>query len=855
MPRRENCPGPERLQEWLAGALPEDQREALATHIEICAPCREEVERLLSATEVLGGLTPGAGDSGEFRGPALGPALDALKQTARPNPRDHDTTEHSPKGASTAVGSEHWGEPTRIQEPDRPSKSTVRIGPYQVIERVGRGGMGEVFRAMDPALDRVVAVKVLTPALAGSPEARRRFLREARAAAAVCHEHVVTIHAVDDSGEQPYLVMQYIAGDSLQQKIDRQGALGLKEILRIGMQVATGLSAAHGQGLVHRDIKPANILLENGVERVKITDFGLARAASDPGLTRPGMIVGTPNYMSPEQARGESVGPRSDLFSLGGVLYAMATGEPPFSADSAVAVLRKVSDDPPRPIRELNPEVPRWLVEIVDQLMSKRSEGRPSSAEEVAEQLRRHLADLQCSPTAKVEPSRRALARNAIRTTLALTLALGTVVAAGALAVHQGLWSTSPSVPRPPAAPPPIVPGPTPEQADVLIERGTEAALRDDHRAAVDLFSEGIRVDPSSLAARIGRGRAYGRLGDWPRALADLDQAIRQDLRNAIAFEERAYVRMRSGDFPAAVADANIALRLDPGRSYAVAHRGAALIGLGQWARARADFDAFIHEIPDEPWSHYHRSICRGKLGDSDGELADLDKAVALSPGQARFHYQRAMCLILRRELDKAMDAAETTIRLSPGQPIVLRLRGWVRVQTGDYAQALADYQSAFSDHPLDLVERADLASVEALAGEYSAAEEDFQEALKMDPNNAWVRGRRALYLYAAQGQHDRAISDCDEALKLDPGLAEASLNRGLSRLAKGDASGAVEDFNLALNPGQKYAITFKGLLSSRYAELHRARAEALERLGDPKAAMADREEADRLDRKSGEER
>src|SRR5437588_6254974 len=145
-------------------------------------------------------------------------------------------------------------------------------------------------------------------------------------------------HAVEEAGPVPYLVMEYVRGSSLQDRLDQSGPLELKEILRIGMQIASGLAAAHAQGLVHRDIKPANILLENGVERVKLTDFGLARAVDDASLTQSGVVAGTPMYMSPEQADGLPVDCRSDLFSLGSVLYAMCTGRPPFRAPSAVAV-------------------------------------------------------------------------------------------------------------------------------------------------------------------------------------------------------------------------------------------------------------------------------------------------------------------------------------------------------------------------------------------------------------------------------------------------------------------------------------------------------------------------------------
>src|SRR5665213_1640600 len=214
---------------------------------------------------------------------------------------------------------------------DKPG-SLGRLGHYEIQEVIGRGGMGIVLRAFDDKLHRVAAIKVMAPHMPANGAARQRFVREARAAAAVRDEHVVGVYAVEDAAEAPYLVMEYIAGVSLQERLDRSGPLEVKEVLRIGLQAASGLAAAHAQGLVHRDIKPANILLENHVERVKITDFGLARAAADASLTQEGVIAGTPMYMSPEQAEGRQVDQRSDLFSLGSVLYAMCTGHAPFRA-------------------------------------------------------------------------------------------------------------------------------------------------------------------------------------------------------------------------------------------------------------------------------------------------------------------------------------------------------------------------------------------------------------------------------------------------------------------------------------------------------------------------------------------
>ena len=270
-----------------------------------------------------------------------------------------------------------------------------RLDHYEIIELVGHGGMGAVLRAFDTKLSRVVAVKVMAPELAANPTAVKRFLREAKAAAAVHHDHVVTIHAIEEMHRPPYLVMQFIEGQTLQQKIDKEGALELAEILRIGSQAAAGLAAAHKLGLIHRDVKPANILLENGVERVKITDFGLARAADDVEVTQTGIIAGTPQYMSPEQARGEVMDARGDLFSLGSVLYTMCTGRPAFRAETTMGVLKRVCEDAPRPIREVNAEIPAWLEAIVTRLLAKNPAERFESAAEVAEQLSQHLAHLQ----------------------------------------------------------------------------------------------------------------------------------------------------------------------------------------------------------------------------------------------------------------------------------------------------------------------------------------------------------------------------------------------------------------------------------------------------------------------------
>lgn len=270
-----------------------------------------------------------------------------------------------------------------------------RIGRYEIERLIGSGGMGIVLKGFDTELHRVVAIKVLKPHLAHNGAARRRFAREAQSAAAVVHEHVIPIHDVLTDGETPYLVMQFVPGQSLQARVDERGPLETKEVLRIARQAAAGLAAAHAQGVVHRDVKPANILLEESVERVLISDFGLARTVDDATLTRTGVVAGTPHYMSPEQATGQPVDQRSDLFSLGSSIYFMCTGRPPFRAEHALAILNRICNDPHRPVDEVNSDVPAELAEVVDRLLSKNPADRFRDAHEVERQLEAILVQLQ----------------------------------------------------------------------------------------------------------------------------------------------------------------------------------------------------------------------------------------------------------------------------------------------------------------------------------------------------------------------------------------------------------------------------------------------------------------------------
>jgi serine/threonine protein kinase len=266
-----------------------------------------------------------------------------------------------------------------------------RLGPYRVLKVLGTGGMGVVLQAEDIALRRPVALKAMLPsASVGTTSARERFLQEARAAAAIEHDHIVTIYQVGEDRGVPFLAMQFLHGESLEQRLQREGKVPVKDLLRIGREVAEGLAAAHARGLIHRDVKPANIWLDAQQQgRVRLLDFGLARVVSEQThLTQTGVVLGTPAYMAPEQAAGEESDGRADLFSLGCVLYRMATGQPAFAGRSVISILRAVAFSEPKTLCEQDSGLPRPLSDLVKRLLAKRPALRPSSAREVADALR-----------------------------------------------------------------------------------------------------------------------------------------------------------------------------------------------------------------------------------------------------------------------------------------------------------------------------------------------------------------------------------------------------------------------------------------------------------------------------------
>ncbi|MES2793298.1 MAG: serine/threonine-protein kinase [Planctomycetota bacterium] len=376
------CPPAEELRQLLDGTLSGDRQEACTQHMDTCTCCQSKLENIATDGTNLSCVVQSLHESNPSTDSAYWPALKSLdaagQVTVVPRPVTARTREVSLTFLQPASDAVYLG----------------RLAHFDVMRVLGRGGMGIVLEAFDSKLQRNVALKVLDPELAGDDISRQRFCREARAAASITHENVVAVYQVEKSGDEglPYLVMQLIAGESLEQRLTREKKLPIREIVRIAMQSAHGLEAAYAQGLIHRDIKPGNILLESNLDRVKLTDFGLARGTEDVKLTHTGFVSGTPLYMAPEQAMGEEPDHRSDLFSLGAVLYEMCAGEPPFTGNSALAILKQIADKKHRPLREVNPEIPDWLADMVDMLLAKKPADRIQSATHLVELLDFHWA-------------------------------------------------------------------------------------------------------------------------------------------------------------------------------------------------------------------------------------------------------------------------------------------------------------------------------------------------------------------------------------------------------------------------------------------------------------------------------
>ncbi|MBX9584786.1 MAG: serine/threonine protein kinase [Gemmataceae bacterium] len=429
-----------------------------------------------------------------------------------------------------------------MDDPDDLSGRT--LGDFHVLRPLGAGGMGRVYLARQVSLDRPVALKLLNPALVADPVALKRFEAEALAVARLQHPNVVQVYALGEAGGRRFMALEYVDGRNLREYLARKGPPELPVALSVLRQVAAALGAAHEAGLVHRDVKPENVLVTRKVG-VKVADFGLSRAFADddPRLTKSGLVVGTPVYLSPEQAQGKAVDHRSDLYSLGVTAYHLLAGEPPFRGETAIDVALKHVTDRPRPLADLRPDLPPDLCGLVHKLLAKDPNDRYQSAREVLRDLAKVRDGLGLTFTQTAAP-----APEPIRPRWGRWLLAGAGCVLAAVGGAVAYLALHPKPPDPPAAEPkPGLPDVRPPEKPTTPRERELLALITHHDTPPD---------------------------KWVEASIDLGLLYLRDRRPADAqarFEAMEKARLPG---PAATAQAHLAGRL--GRAVVLAHRDAA---------------------------------------------------------------------------------------------------------------------------------------------------------------------------------------------------------------------------------------------------------------------------------------
>jgi serine/threonine protein kinase len=388
------CPDGKSLRQFLLGTGGDTQIDQWEAHLQVCNHCLSAADEMSADDDLIFAIESQRSIEGEED--VVDDLVERGKQLyTEMNIPDLNGTSLCDKTSGSAP------DPPQLDflaPPEQPDE-LGRLGGYRVLQLIGTGGMGIVFRAEDAKLERQVALKALKPSLAASSSAKERFLQEARATAAIEHDHIVHIYQVAEDRGIPFIAMQFLRGESLRDLLVRYQRVEQRRALQIGREVAEGLEAAHKQGLIHRDIKPDNIWIEEG-GRTKILDFGLVTmGATHSDLTQAGLIIGTPQYMAPEQALDEGVDQRSDLFSLGSVLYRVVSGQGPFHQNNITATLLAVAAKDPVPVHELCPEIDPDFARLIMRLLSKDRKDRPASAAEVSKAIQRIERKLETKST------------------------------------------------------------------------------------------------------------------------------------------------------------------------------------------------------------------------------------------------------------------------------------------------------------------------------------------------------------------------------------------------------------------------------------------------------------------------
>jgi len=667
-------------------------------------------------------------------------------------------------------------------------EGTILAGRYEILKLLGQGGMGAVYKARDIDLDRTVALKLIRPELAKNPQILRRFKQELILARQVTHKNVIRIFDLGQSDGIKFITMDFVEGQDLHSLLDEKGKLPPEQAARIMLQISRALEAAHGEGVIHRDLKPHNIMLDKK-GRVYVMDFGIARSAYLPGMTQTGALIGTPEYMSPEQARGEKLSERSDLFSLGVIFYELLTGKSPYPGDAALATLWKRLQEKPKPAIEVDPTVPKPLNDIVMKALEIDPEKRWASAHDVAQQIEIWLGPSAGSSMVFLPAPRLAYWKLG-SAAVALLLVAGLVV----------FRLKSPSKPQPPHPPVTVL------VADFTNHTGDP--IFDD--TLEPMFN--VALEGASFINAYNRGSARKLAQKLPNPTDKLDEqsarlvAVAQGLgaivTGSLSRRGDGYklsveaLDARSGN---SIATAEVKASNKDQLLLAVPKSAAPIRkALGDTTpesvqlAASGPFTAASLEVVHL----YNLGMQQQFAGKYEEALQSFSKAAELDPNFARaYSGMSATSAALGRQADGEKYiklAMEHIDRMTERERYHTRALFYKR--TGDYPKCIEEYGSLVSQYPADRLGQANLATCFALLHNFPKAAEAARRAVEIVPNAA-VQRQNLSFLNSLSGDFQGGEREAGEALKINPSSEAAYLMLAEAQLGQGQIPQATESY------------------------------------------------------------
>jgi serine/threonine protein kinase/tetratricopeptide (TPR) repeat protein len=678
-----------------------------------------------------------------------------------------------------------------------------RLGQYEILGPLGAGGMGEVYVARDPVLGRKVAIKVLPVRLSDDPETMARFTHEARSASSLNHPNIVTIHDIDTDNGRPYIVMEFIDGRDLRSYIG-EGPLTARKTLDIAAQVAEGLAAAHELGIVHRDLKPENVMVtKDGF--VKILDFGLAkmtRPASEddvtaelhlPGTT-PGTILGTVGYMSPEQATGKPLDPRSDQFALGAILYELATGKPAFDAPNAIDTLAAILHDDPPPIQSINAKAPEPFCWIVERLLSKDLNDRYASTRDVAHELRslstRIAADTSADSLWSVRlPPLRAKAQSRKRTTIAVSSAIAIVVLA---ALGTTFWRFQRVT--------------TPDKKYVAVMRFKDLSGDPNGQFVVDGLAE-------TLASRLAHFPSVQVMRPTSESLAATDvRKVARDLGANLALtgsmqRDRDQFRVNfrvldveHGTEKGDVIDGPIADLFSIEDRLAMSVASTLQLGPAAFHPTPAD-TTVSHRRFLEALGHLRRYDSEPEVDSGIRILEELgakSNSASVQAALGRAYLYKFQLTHDPKWAVPATAACERAEAADPQNPDVHVTLGDLRRQTGKLDEAVAEYKATLAQEPNNADAILGLAETYKAAGKVKEAEAAYLKSITLQPNY-WGGYNKLGTFYFSQSRPNEAAKMFEKVIQLVPDNARGYNNLGAMYEQLGRYDDAIDVFSRSI--------------------------------------------------------